>query len=116
VMSQKGWYSIQVKDEELKQMARKLQSAEVELYTALTVHGSRSVEQIENRIRDAFPGRENALELEWRVSMEGLDISLSSPSQGLLDSIQDQVVGIVNDEMQDLSVNVQRDFSGRITR
>jgi hypothetical protein len=48
--------------------------------------------------------------------MEGLDISLSSPSQGLLDSIQDQVVGIVNDEMQDLSVNVQRDFSGRITR
>jgi len=116
VMSQKGWYSIQVKDEELKQMARKLQSAEVELYTALTAHGSQSVEQIENRIRDAFPGRENALELEWRVSMGGLDISLSSPSQGLLDSIQDQVVGIVNDEMQDLSVNVQRDFSGRITR
>ena len=115
-MSSKGWYSMQVKAEELQQMSQKLQSAEVELYTALTMHGAQSIEQIENRIRDAFPGREKSMELEWRASMEGLDISLSSPSQGILDSIRDQVIEIVNDEMADLSVNVQRDFSGRITR
>ena len=115
-MSQKGWYAMQVKDSEVREMAQQLQSADVELYTALTIHGAQSIEQIESRIRDAFPGRENTLELEWRASMEGLDISLSSPSQGIIDSIRDQVIEIVNDEMKDLSVNVQRDFSGRITR
>tara|TARA_B100000953_G_C17720727_1_gene325420 strand:+ start:68 stop:415 length:348 start_codon:yes stop_codon:yes gene_type:complete len=115
-MSSKGWFSMQVKDSEVQEMSQSLQSADVELYTALTLHGAQSIEQIESRIRDAFPGRENALELEWRASMEGLDISLSSPSQGIIDSIRDQVIEIVNDEMKDLSVNVQRDFSGRITR
>ena len=111
----KGWYSLKVQDSEVKQMSSKLQSAEVELYSALTMHGSQSVDQIENRIRDAFPGRGQALELQWRVSMDGLDISLISPSQGILDSVRDQVVDIINDEMADLSVNIQRDFTGRIT-
>lgn len=114
-MSGKGWFSMQVKDGELKKTSQHLQSADVELYTALTLHGAVSLEQIESRIRDAFPGREKTLELEWRASMGGLDITLSSPSQGIIDSIRDQVIEIVNEEMKDLSVNVQRDFSRRIT-
>jgi|TARA_B110001454_G_scaffold164524_1_gene154109 hypothetical protein len=115
-MAKPGWYSLKVKDGEVKQMSSKLQSAETELYTSLAANGSQSVGQIESRIRDAFPGREKALELDWKVDMDGLGITLTSSSEGLLDSIRDQVVEIINDEMKDMSVNVQRDFSGRITR
>ena len=108
------WFKMKVKDDEVKATAQKMQSVNTELYTALTLHGSEAVRKIEDRVRDTFPGREEAIELAWDVGMDGLKIRLSSASQGLLDSIRDEVVDIVNDEMTDMSVRFQRDFARRI--
>ena len=108
------WFRMKVKDDEVKATAQKMQSANTELYTALILHGSESIRKIEDRIRNTFPGREEFIELEWDAGMDGLKIRLSSASQGLLDSIRDEVVDIVNDEMTDMSVRFQRDFARRI--
>ena len=113
-MAKPGWFSLKVEDDEVKTKAQKLQSADTELYTVLALHGSESIRKIEDRMRDAFPGREEFIELEWDAGMDGLKIRLSSASQGLLDSIRDEVVDIVNDEMTDMSVKFQRDFARRI--
>ena len=108
------WFKMKVKNDEVKATAQKMQSANTELYTALTLHGSEAVRKIEDRVRDTFPGREEAIEFEWDVGMDDLDIRLSSASQGLLDSIRDEVVDIVNDEITDMSVKFQGDFARRI--
>ena len=108
------WFKMKVKDDEVKAKAQKLQSADTELYTVLALHGSESIRKIEGRVRDAFPGREEAIELAWDVGLLGLMIKFSSASQGLLDSIRDEVTDIVNDEMTDMSVKLQRDFARRI--
>ena len=108
------WFKMKVKDDELKATAQKMQSVNTELYTALTLHGSESIRKIEGRMRDAFPGREESIELAWDVGLLGLMIKFSSASQGLLDSIRDEVTDIVNDEMTDMSVKLQGDFARMI--
>lgn len=113
-MAKSGWFSLKVEDDEVKDKAQKLQSADTELYTALTLHGSESIRKIEGRMRDAFPGREEAIELAWDVGLMGLMIRFSSGSQGVLDSIRDEVTDIINDEMTDMSVKLQRDLARRV--
>ena len=107
-------FTLKVEDAEVKATAKKMQSADTELYAALTLHGSVAIRKIERRVREAFPGLEQALEFEWSVSIDGLDIRLVSGSEGLLGSIRDEVVDIVNDEITDMSVKFQRDFARRI--
>ena len=106
---------IKVRDAEVKRMAKDLQSSGVEVYTSLALHGAESVNNIEDRIKDSFPVLEHLIEVDWRVDMDGLEIDISSPSEGIMERIRDEVTEIVYKEATDLSVSIQRDIVGRVS-
>ena len=104
-----------IKDRGLKEMKDNLQNVNVDMATALAIHGVDAVHNIENRVKNKFPNRGSALRFDWNIAGDGLSIVLISPSEGLLESVQQAISEIITEELSNMADEIQRDIARAVT-
>lgn len=104
-------FKMTVDQKDINQMANNLQTSDADMYMALAKYGYIAVANIRSRIKERFPKRENAIKVEWDIGATGLNITVVSPSEGLMESVKEGVEEIVNDEIEKMAVGVQIDLA-----
>ena len=103
-------FKLRIKDSDLKEMNKRLQSSGVEVASSLSTHGATARWRIENRLNARFPDRGPALSIEMSVQGDGLSIWLTG-ADGLLDSVSEEASAIINEELAAMGRDIHSDLA-----